>query len=306
MALTTVTFRQIEKTGKTQWRNNYEIWNEDKRNWLNDCIFNRFAFREIGFQNPARFDFELSRKLEICMTQKYNRLFKLLELDFNPLYNIDLTETHTETHKVDGSEKTDTTTKTGLKSTSNSISDSLEDSSAKRETNVNETNTASGESSDTTTNETNSDATTTTNSGVVTMPDDIESTGEYFNERQQNKTLSDSNVSATTSTNGSSTNTNTLENNGSESSENKSHRTDSNTTTIEGKNDSSVSGINETNTSETWEHTTKTLGSSAGLSFSSAIMQNYKMVELTNLLKQLFEDLEPLFLGVWNDENCFD
>ena len=43
MALTTVTFRQLEKTGKTTWRNNYEIWNEEKRNWLNDCIYNRFA-----------------------------------------------------------------------------------------------------------------------------------------------------------------------------------------------------------------------------------------------------------------------
>ena len=306
MALTTVTFRQLEKTGKTTWRNNYEIWNEEKRNWLNDCIYNRFAFREIGFQNPARFDFELARKLEICMTQKYNRIFKLLEVDYNPLYNIDLTETHTETHRVDGTEKSDTTTKSAINSNSSTDLNSVEEGSVSRETSVNETNTTISENSDNSINNTESTGTATANSGAVTMPDDIESTGEYFNDRQQNKTASDSNVSATTTTNGNSKNENTMENSGIDDSSTTNHRIDNSSVSMNGTSNNSVTGNNETNTNETWEHTTKTLGSSAGLSFSNAIMQNHKMIELTNLLEQLFYDLEPLFLGVWNDENCFD
>lgn len=306
MALTTVTFRQLEKTGKTTWRNNYEIWNEEKRNWLNDCIYNRFAFREIGFQNPARFDFELARKLEICMTQKYNRIFKLLEVDYNPLYNIDLTETHTETHRVDGTEKSDTTTKSAINSNSSTDLNSVEEGSVSRETTVNETNTTISENSDNSINNTESSGTATANSGAVTMPDDIESTGEYFNDRQQNKTVSDSNVSATTTTKGNSKNENTMENSGIDDSSTTNHRIDNSSVSMNGSSNNSVTGNNETNTNETWEHTTKTLGSSAGLSFSNAIMQNHKMIELTNLLEQLFYDLEPLFLGVWNDENCFD
>ena len=306
MALTTVTFRQLEKTGKTTWRNNYEIWNEEKRNWLNDCIYNRFAFREIGFQNPARFDFELSRKLEICMTQKYNRIFKLLEVDYNPLYNIDLTETHTETHIIDGTEKTDTTTKTTMNSNSCTDLNSVEEGSVTRETSVNETNSSNSANTDNSTNTTESSGSATANSGAVTMPDDIESTGEYFNDRQQNKTVSDSNVTATTNNNSTATNTNTLENNGIDDSSTTNHRIDNSSVSVNGTSNNSVTGNNESNTNETWEHTTKTLGSSAGLSFSNAIMQNHKMIELTNLLEQLFYDLEPLFLGVWNDVNSFD
>ena len=306
MSTTTVTFRQVEETGKSKWRGNYEIWNEEKREWLNEQIYNNFAFREIGFLNPARFDFELSRKLELAMTQKYNRLFALLEVDYNPLYNIDLTETHTEKHIVDGKETIDTTTKTSGNSNSTTDLNSVEEGNVSRETLLNESTTSTGENTDTSNNSTDTTGTATANSGAVTMPDDIESTGEYFNDRQQNKTVSESNVTATTTNTGTTKNESAVENSGKDKSNTRNHRVDNSSLSVNGTNNSTTTGNNESNTSETWEHTTHSLGSSAGLSFSNAIMQNQKMIEQTNLLEQLFYDLEPLFLGTWNDENSFD
>ena len=282
MAKTTVLFRDVEKTGKTTWKTSYKIWNEEKREWLNKEIYNRFMFREIGFISPTRFDFELGRLINQQMSQKYNRLFKLLEVEYNPLHNIDLTETHTEKHNVE--------------SKAESLQDATTSGFTKNETENKNSATQNTNSTETATSETsaNSSARSESNAGNITMPDNILSSNEYYNDRQH------TNTNNSTDTTGTSKNNATTETTNSGTSED----------TIKAISQESKNGTSSSktdgNVDETWEHTTVTKGSSAGLSFSNAIMQNQKMVEQTNLLKQLFNDLEVLFIASWDDRNLFD
>ena len=69
----------------------YPIYNEEHRQELNEKIINHFAFYEIGFETEERFLFELDKKMCEIMPY-YNQLYKSEDTDFNPLFNIDITE----------------------------------------------------------------------------------------------------------------------------------------------------------------------------------------------------------------------
>lgn len=56
----------------------YPIWDEGKRAWLNDRIFNKFAYREIGDDTPAKFLFFLRRRMHDMMPT-VNPMFAALE-----------------------------------------------------------------------------------------------------------------------------------------------------------------------------------------------------------------------------------
>lgn len=83
---------------------NYKIWNEEYRETLNYMIFEKFMFREICYKNPYRWLYEFNELLNRLMVDKYNKLYKLnANEDFNPLYNVDMTETFENETDVQGS-----------------------------------------------------------------------------------------------------------------------------------------------------------------------------------------------------------
>ncbi len=76
----------------------YPIFDPTYKAVLEQKILNRFLFREIGFETPARFKHYLKTKMNEIMPY-YNQLYHsesfLKKKDFNPLYNLDTTETQT-------------------------------------------------------------------------------------------------------------------------------------------------------------------------------------------------------------------
>lgn len=77
--------------------NKYEIFDEEYRPILNNAILQYYMFREIGFANPSVFRYKLNERIDRIMRNKYNELYKAKQIEFNPLYNVDMTETYEHT-----------------------------------------------------------------------------------------------------------------------------------------------------------------------------------------------------------------
>lgn len=93
-AFNTVVFADlIESEYPFKWYESYPCVSEEIRHAINERIIEHYYFREIGITPVARFDFIMSRKMKEIMP-KYNKLIELDQVDFNPLYNIDITETY--------------------------------------------------------------------------------------------------------------------------------------------------------------------------------------------------------------------
>lgn len=97
MAKYTIEFREILnnepfKTEINNILNSYAIELEEHRKELNEKIINHFMFYEIGVLPSSKFLFNFNKKLHEIMPY-YNQLYKSENLEYNPLYNIELTET---------------------------------------------------------------------------------------------------------------------------------------------------------------------------------------------------------------------
>lgn len=109
----TITVYELEKAGffKTHPLE-YPIFSEDYRETLNNAILSHYRFREIGFQNPNQWIDRLNTRLSRIMEDKFNLLFELKKTDFNPLYNIDLTEEFSHDINSSGKSNNNTTNNT--------------------------------------------------------------------------------------------------------------------------------------------------------------------------------------------------
>lgn len=79
----------------------------NRREEINNKIIEHYYFREIGFETVPRFLFALKRRMNEIMNY-YNQMYKSTDVEFNPLWNVEMHETYT--HIVDD---TATTTSTG-------------------------------------------------------------------------------------------------------------------------------------------------------------------------------------------------
>jgi len=79
----------------------YPLYQEEHRKELNDKIIEHFYFREIGLQTPELFKRFLNRKMNEIMPY-YNQLYKSEDVKFNPLYNVEMTETYEHKSRTDG------------------------------------------------------------------------------------------------------------------------------------------------------------------------------------------------------------
>ena len=92
-----------------------------RREDLNQKIIDHYYFREIGFETVNRFLFHLQRKLNEIMPF-YNQRYKSVDFAFNPLWNVDMSETFEHTVTGTGSTTTQGTNTNTEDSTNTSTS----------------------------------------------------------------------------------------------------------------------------------------------------------------------------------------
>lgn len=94
----TITLRELVAGGMTIFdpENKYPIWAESHRAELENKIVEHYAFRQIGFETPARFIFELNKKMREIMPY-YNKIWATTQYDYNPIENYNMQESSTDT-----------------------------------------------------------------------------------------------------------------------------------------------------------------------------------------------------------------
>lgn len=225
MSKYTTELRYLIESGFDIGLKDYPIYKEDHREELNKKIIEHFYFREIGLETPELFKRFLNRKMNEIMPY-YNQRYKSCDTEFNPLFNIDLTEEFER--KVEGN--------------------------AKDNSNINQS---------TITEDNN-----TVNDEEIVVNSDTPQSNLTNNDIKANKYASETSYN---------TNNSNTSNNGSIKNENK------------------VENTSENNQKEIY--TKKTIGSSAGLSFSNAIKQWRKI--MVNIDMEIIEELEELFIQLW-------
>ena len=100
MSVYTITIRNLLDNGYKLFDFDYPIFDESYRSVLEKKIIDRYYFREIGLETPGQFKHYLKMRLNEIMPY-YNQLYKsegiMNKEGFNPLYNLDTTETQTRT-----------------------------------------------------------------------------------------------------------------------------------------------------------------------------------------------------------------
>lgn len=89
----TVTLYSLKQAGIDLGLKDYPIFDETYREKLNNKIYEHYKFREIGFETPALFIDRLNQRMNEIMPL-YNKYYKLENIKYNPLFNIDITETY--------------------------------------------------------------------------------------------------------------------------------------------------------------------------------------------------------------------
>lgn len=96
----------------------YPIFDENYRNILNEKIINHYLFNEIGMETAELFKFYLNTTMREIMPY-YNQLYKSELLEFNPLYDSDLTTVYDKTNDNTSSTETNNQTINKSKATTN-------------------------------------------------------------------------------------------------------------------------------------------------------------------------------------------
>ena len=99
----------------------YALYDESHRTELNNKIIDHYYLREIDAETPQEFCLFLRRKLNEIMPY-YNQLYKSESIDFNPLFNIDITESFERQTNDSGDVNNTSNQKTNDKSKSHSNS----------------------------------------------------------------------------------------------------------------------------------------------------------------------------------------
>lgn len=102
----TIELHKLINEGFVLFDFDYPIWLESAREELEMKILNHYAFREIGFETPAKFKhYFQTRMLEIM--PKYVRLYTTTVFKYNPIENYNMIENSEDISK--GKDSTDRT-----------------------------------------------------------------------------------------------------------------------------------------------------------------------------------------------------
>ena len=102
-SLVTITLYELLKGGFCLFDKSdpYPIWDEAHRAELEKKITEHYMFRQIGFETPARFKFELNKLMREIMP-RYIEIWKTTQYKYNPIENYNMEEGSEDTgeHKT--------------------------------------------------------------------------------------------------------------------------------------------------------------------------------------------------------------
>lgn len=240
--------------------NDYPIFDETYRDTLNNAILNFYMFHEIGWINPSVFKHFLKTRMDLIMRNKYNKLYEQKLIEFNPLYNVDSTETFTRNST----------------NSNNSENTSLNT--------INSTNNTTNDGTDTTTSTSD---TTSDNTADALMLHSNYPSEDMANGGIEDNVYIDSGQKQTNTTNNTE--------NTSDESTTESHSTSENVNSTTNNGSVTVENNGEQN-----ENYTRTLKGSSPFNLPSKALQDYKKyIESYNLDAQVIAELSDLFINIY-------
>lgn len=258
---------------------NFPIFDETYRSVLETKILRHYYTREIAFETVGLWKLKLRTKLNEIMPY-FNKVYKSELLDFNPLYDVDLTRTYVK----DSSGTRDTTGKIDSENSSRTEQNGSNSQTTDRNVNTSVNNT-NNSTDDGTVNRTgsNTDKYSDTPQGAIT---DLAADRYLTNARL----ISETEGTATHGTN------NTTQTGSTESTDNTEANGESeNITEVSGNtNSNTTENVNMTDTEEYLERVSGKQGTG---SYSDMILK-YRETFL-NIDLQVIESLEDLFFQLW-------
>ena len=265
----------------------FPIFDESYRNVLETKILKHYYTREIGLETVGLWKLKLDTKLNEIMPF-YNQLYKSELIEFNPMYDVDLTRDHNlkreETTKQDATEK-GTTEKTG------SVDDTTH-----TETNANQNSESTTDIQNTTgstsreqlmSNKTHYDKYSDTPQGSL---QNVQNDTYLTNARMINDT--DSQTGETTVSGNDTSNGTTTAN----SSTDETNDTERNISTNDSEEKSVSQNLNK-NLNSIDDYIEHVKGKNGGVSFSA--MLNEFRTTFLNIDMQIIEELSDLFINLW-------
>lgn len=258
---------------------NFPIFDESYRSVLETKILRHYYTREIGLETVGLWKLKLSTKLNEIMPY-YNKLYKSELIEFNPLYDVDLTRER----KIDGKGTKDTENGENRSGSNNTETTQNNDSTVKET--GGDKGTTSGTANGTQNQNTNGNGTnmySDTPQGAIT---DLQA-GRYLT----NATID----SATNTFAGASSDTTT------QTTENTNNSTVDSSGSVDGTTESDfnskMNGFSNTTLSNTEDYLEHVIGSNGGESFSKRL-NDYRSTFI-NIDMMVINELEDLFFGLW-------
>lgn len=258
---------------------NFPIFDESYRPVLETKILRHYYTREIGLETVGLWKLKLNTKLNEIMPF-YNQLYKSELIEFNPLYDVELTRER----KIEG---------TGTKDTENGESRDGENHADTSQSNTNMV----------TENGVDNSAVTRTVDGTQNQNTSGSGTNMYsdtpqgaITDLQAGKYLTNATVDSATNTFGGASHDSTSQT--SNNNRNNETNTDGSTdSSNNGNYSSSMDGYSNTTLSNTEDYIEHVIGSNGGESFSKRL-NDYRETFL-NIDMMVINELEELFFGLW-------
>ncbi|CUU51226.1 hypothetical protein [Clostridium beijerinckii] len=251
------------------------------RDYLNNKIITHFYFREIGYETPALFVFKLNARMNEIMPL-YNQMYASTDLEWNPLWNMDLTETFSHEVTDNGNSISKVTGNQSLdgKTTESSESERNEDLE---------------QNSDNTINNNNIKTPNLTNDTVIAEMDTPQE-NLTVDQIKQHEFLSKAthNINQTT---GTETDNGTTEEILKTTNDNLIKTTNDSETKITQTNESSTDSTMDTSNNRSETYTRKQEGNTAG--FHAPIALKQWRDNMINVDMMIIEELESLFIGIY-------
>ena len=258
---------------------NFPIFDESYRPVLETKILRHYYTREIGLETVGLWKLKLNTKLNEIMPF-YNQLYKSELIEFNPLYDVELTRER----KIEG---------TGTKDTENGESRVGENHADTSQSNTNMV-TENGIDNSTVTRTVDGTQNQNTSGSGTNMYSDTPQGA--ITDLQAGKYLTNATVDSATNTFGSASHDSTSQT----SNNNRNNETNTDGSTDSSNNgdySSSMDGYSNTTLSNTEDYLEHVIGSNGGESFSKRL-NDYRETFI-NIDMMIINELEELFFGLW-------
>lgn len=258
---------------------NFPIFDESYRTVLETKILRHYYTREIGLETVGLWKLKLNTKLNEIMPF-YNQLYKSELIEFNPLYDVELTRER----KIEGTGTKDT--ENGESRNGENHADNSQSSSNMVTENGVDKGTVNG-TSDGTQNQ------NTSGSGTNMYSDTPQGA---ITDLQAGKYLTNATVDSATNTFAGTSHDSTSQTN--ENTRNNETNTGGSTdSSNDGDYSSSMDGYSNTTLSNTEDYLERVIGSNGGESFSKRL--NDYRATFINIDMMVINELEDLFFGLW-------